>query len=744
MRSALLVAIIIVAATPQARAQQRSAAVDQRVAAAAPGATGDRRAFQPSDLYRMSVVGSPAMSPDGRLVAFTVTTMVEADNKRHTEIWVVPTAGGDAVRYTSPSTESTRPRFSRDGKLLLFTSQRPGTRGNTWALRMDRPSGEAFQPDSSEMDPEGSAPRDRRFVVTATPIPRDSVADDSTTRNDPFARMQATARPPFGAITRPLDPRRYDGRHIVDLGYKSNNAGYLPNRRTAPEPPRPGQLWIQARGEAKRQLTNTNYSHRGATVSPDGKWIAFLADARLRSDSVVQAENDSLQQLPYDKAREETPRNDVDIFILPVEGGTPRRIELAGSESSLAWSPDGKMLSFISQPSRTTNSTLYVMDPATARPRNVLGTWQYEPDGYQWMPSGEILMNATIGGRVALYRLSPAREGRREILGGRRRMSGFTYDSAVKRVAFVATSINKPTELYVADTDGRNERRLTGINDKIVAEIEFPDAERFTYTSVGNREIEGWLMKPYGYQAGRKYPVVLYIHGGPHSQYNEGWFDEFHNLAGAGMFVLFTNPRGSSGYGQDFTYSTRGQWGGDDYLDLMKAVDIVAARPDVDSTAMGVTGGSYGGFMTAWITTKTNRFKAAQTDRMIVNWMSWYGSTDVPGLTEFEFFGKPWENWAVYDTLSPIRFVDRVKTPTLIVQSEEDFRTPMADAEQWFVALRKRNVPVEFVRYPRSTHELSRSGEPWLLVDRLGRLRQWFAYWLQNVKPADRVAAPSR
>ena len=705
--------------------------------------TRDPRGFQPSDLYRMSTVGAPAMSPDGRLVAFTVTTMVEADNKRHTEIWVVPTAGGPAVRYTSPSTESTRPRFSRDGRLLLFTSQRPGSRGNTWALRMDRPSGEAFQPDSTEMDPEGSSPRDGRFVVTTTPIPRDSVAGDSSSRNDPFERMHATARPPYGAITRPLDPRRFDGRHIVDLGYKSNNAGFIANRRTAPEPPRPGQLWIHQRGQPKRQLTNAPYSHRGATVSPDGRTIAFLADARLRSDSAVQAESDSLSQLPYDRAREEAPRNDVDIFLLPVSGGAPKRIELPGTESDLAWSPDGKLLSFISRPNRTSNSSLHVIEPNGTRARDLLGTWQYEPDDYHWMPNGEIMMSASIGGRVALYRLSTTREGRREVLGGRRRMSGFSYDSAARRVAFVATSIDEPTELYVADTDGRNERKLTSFNEQLSKEVAFADAERFTYTSVGNREIEGWLMKPHGYTPGRRYPLVLYIHGGPHSQYNEGWFDEFHNLSGAGMFVLFTNPRGSSGYGQDFTYSTRGQWGGDDYLDLMKAVDIAAARPDVDSTKMGVTGGSYGGFMTAWITTKTNRFKAAQTDRMISNWMSWWGTTDVPGLTEFEFFGKPWENWAVYDTLSPIRFVDRVKTPTLIVQSEEDFRTPMADAEQWFVALRKRNIPVEFVRYPRSTHELSRSGEPWLLVDRLGRLRQWFSYWLLDVKPGDRVAAPS-
>jgi dipeptidyl aminopeptidase/acylaminoacyl peptidase len=251
-------------------------------------------------------------------------------------------------------------------------------------------------------------------------------------------------------------------------------------------------------------------------------------------------------------------------------------------------------------------------------------------------------------------------------------------------------------------------------------------------------------MKPYGYQPGKKYPVVLYIHGGPHSAYGENWFDEFQNLAGAGMFVLFTNPRGSSGYGGPFTYATRGRWFNEDYQDLMKAVDVVAKRPDVDSTNMGVTGGSYGGVMTAWVTAKTTRFKAAQADRMISEWTYWYGASDAQGLTEFEFYGKPWENQVMYDSLSPIRKVNRVKTPTLIVQSEEDHRTPMGNAETWFMALKKQGVPVEFVRYPRSTHDLSRTGEPWLLVDRLGRLRQWFGYWLKDEKPANgRVAAGS-
>src|SRR5205085_916345 len=196
---------------------------------------------------------------------------------------------------------------------------------------------------------------------------------------------------------------------------------------------------------------------------------------------------------------------------------------------------------------------------------------------------------------------------------------------------------------------------------------------------------------PFGYEPGKKYPLVLYIHGGPHAGYGENWFDEFQNLTAAGMFVLFTNPRGSSGYGADFTYMTRGKWGGDDFVDLMKAVDVVAKRPDVDSTRMGVTGGSYGGFMTAWVTTKTTRFKAAETDRMISDWTYWYGASDAQGLTEEEFFGKPWENPVMYDSLSPIRHVKNVKTPTLMVQSEEDFRTPMGNAELWFEALKKQN-----------------------------------------------------
>ena len=253
-------------------------------------------------------------------------------------------------------------------------------------------------------------------------------------------------------------------------------------------------------------------------------------------------------------------------------------------------------------------------------------------------------------------------------------MNGPLLDRAQQHIVFVETDLTHPTELYIANTDGTNERKLTSFNDKLNSESRVVGRRAdLREVGPGGLEIERWLMKPYGYDASKKYPLVLYIHGGPHSAYGEGWFDEFQSLAGAGFWC-------SSRIRADRAARTRSSrtrvaaiGAARTYDDLMKAVDWAAKRADVDSTRMGVTGGSYGGFMTAWVTTKTNRFKAAETDRMISEWTYWYGASDAQGLTEGEFFGQPWENQAMYDTLSPIRHVKNVKTPTLLVQSEEDF-----------------------------------------------------------------------
>jgi dipeptidyl aminopeptidase/acylaminoacyl peptidase len=695
------------------------------------------RAMQLADWYRVTVVSNPAISPDGQRVAMQVQTYKEADNKRHNEIWVVASNGnGTPQRWTSPGTESTNPRWSPDGKWLVFNSTRTGGKGNTWALRVDEPGGEATQPGTV---PTGSSPKNGAFAVWSEALP----ADTADKKGDPYAKMTTMSRPPFDAITKPTDPARYDGRHIVDFPFKSNDRGFIPGRRTARQY-LPTQLWRQVYGDtAKKQLTKDAYSHRAPSVSPDGQWIAFLADARLRSDSAVDAERDSLGKLPYDAKRDEVEKNDVALFVMSSDGGTPKKIAefaqggggFGGGGRAAAWSPDGKQLAWIASLGRLKSQRLWVADAAGGAPTNVIGAYQFEPGSVEWLANGTLQFSAAIGGRTALLRADVAgKSAPTEIIAGRRRLGGFAYDPKSAIVAYTSTSLTKPTELFVANADGSGEKKLTSFNDALNAEVAWSDAERFTYKSVGGLEIEAWLMKPYGYDAGKKYPLVEYIHGGPHSAYGEDWFDEFQNLAAAGMFVLFTNPRGSSGYGADFTYSTRGRWGMEDYEDLMKAVDIVAQRPDVDATKLGATGGSYGGFMTTWIATKTNRFKAIETDRTITEWTYWYGASDAQGLTELEFYGKPWDNQSLYDRLSPIRYVAKVKTPMLMVQSEDDFRTAMGSAEIWYTSLKKLGVPVELVRYPRSNHDLSRTGEPWLLVDRLGRLRQWFGYWLLDQK----------
>jgi dipeptidyl aminopeptidase/acylaminoacyl peptidase len=732
-----------------------------------------KRAFQPQDWYRLKTLSSPVMTSDGAFVAVQVQSVLEAENKRINEIWVASTAtgAGEPTRFSAPGYDSTSPRFSPDGKLLIFTSTRPGHSNTQWAVRMDGPGGEfpyVGPPSDTDGPPQGggrqggpggqgpstpSEPADKSFTVTTGRAP--GAATDSNQgrqggagrggRGDAADRTGPMARPPANAITAPLDQRRFDGMHITDLRYKANGRGFVPSTgrgNTENDQPTTQILIDRKDGAGRKALTDTAYSHRGAQVSPDGKWIAFVADAELRADDDLRKQREAIAKLGPNERLDATRKIQTDLYLLAPTGGTPVRISVPGNESNLEWSPDSRSIALTTNHGQFTTTEVLIVDVATKSHKSLTSEMRADPGAFDWLPNNELLLQATVGGRNALYRVNPKTSARTELMGGARRVAGMAFDSAKSKAAFVATTSDLPTELFLRDLASGAERQLSHFNKAVNDEIAWASHERFTYKSVKDFEIEGWLLKPHGYEPGRKYPLVLYIHGGPHSAYNEGWFDEFQNLAGAGMWVLFTNPRGSSGYGGKFTYSTRERWGLEDYEDLMKAVDIAAARPDVDATRLGVTGGSYGGFMTAWITTKTTRFKAAQADRMISNWISWYGISDSQALTEGEFGGNPWEKWDLYNELSPIKYANKVKTPTLIVQSEEDHRTPMADAEQWFMALQKHDVPVEFVRYPRSNHDLSRTGEPWLLTDRLHRIRTWFSYWLKDERATPTTTPP--
>jgi len=636
-------------------------------ASTALSAQSSGRSFTPQDWYRIARVAGGSLSPDGNTLAFTVTTVIEEKDARHTEVWIQSIAGGPARRMTAPAFESTAPRWSDDGKTLYFTSTRPGSRGNTWAVRMDE-GGEAFPAEAGAGGAGGgrggrggrggggaanAQPTDKSFTIFAGAGGaaaggragggggrggrggRGDVAESTMVNlNDPYAKMGVLARPPQGSVTKPENPARFDGRQFIDERTRSNDAGFLPSTgrggrggaeadsaagggggrggRDAFLPPAgtaPVQLFIQRGTGERKQITNTNYTHFAPSVSPDGKWVVFSADSKLRSDSLVARERDSVAKLPPNHVRDDADRNETDLYVLPVaacESGDavackPKKIESFGSETNVIWSADSRQFAFIAHPGQFSSTHLMLASVDGGKAVDILAPWKYEPGQIEWFKDGKIRMITTTGGAGGLWQVDPATKQVTPILAGRRVVGDIIMDKAQTKLVYTSSDVSHLAEYYTSDINGQNERKLTGFNDALQKEVAFSDAERFTYKSVDNLEIEGWLMKPYGYQPGKKYPVVLYIHGGPHSDYNEGWFDEFQSLAGGGVFVLYTNPRGSSGTNGTFTNASRGDWGGKDYIDLMKGVDWAAARADVDSTRMGVTGGSYGGFMTAWV-----------------------------------------------------------------------------------------------------------------------------------------------
>ena len=679
-------------------------------------AFSQQRPVTATDYYRLVTVGAPAMAPSGSHVAFTVTTVVEERDRRHAEIWMAAADGSaPPFRFTAPTTEASNPVFSPDGALLAFTSRReaPGPReGNLpgrdsvpaadtstiWFLRTGAMGGEAFRIPGVNGTPVFS--RDGRWIayLWTGPIP-DSV------RNN---RRRGWVAP--NAITRGPDPRRFDGRVITNLRYKADERGFLPDPATVP----PRHIFVvPAGGGEPRQLTFGALSQSAASWSPDGRLIAFVQDS---------TDPDDLR-----------PDANPDLFAVDVESGAIRRLTSGrGYERAPAFSPDGRSVAYLCSAGRGQPTDVCVIPADGGEPTILTRAWDYDPGAPEWTADGRAIeFEAEVEGSVHLFRL-PSRGGTvAAVTRGLRHLRGFSASADGRVMAYVGTDVAHPTELFVAAGDGSGERRLTSFNDAFLTSVALSPTDTLWYRSVGGLRIEGWLMRPSGYEAGRKYPLVLSIHGGPHSSYGNVYFHEFQMLAGQGYWVLFTNPRGSAGYGHTFTYATRGRWGMEDYQDLMLAVDEVIRRTgQVDTTRMAVLGGSYGGFMTNWIVGHTNRFAVAETDRSISNWYSWYGSSDAQDLTNFEFFGPPWERDSLYTALSPFRYVRNMRTPLLIVHSEEDYRVPITDAEQLFVALRKRRVPVEFVRYPRSSHGLSRTGPPWLLVDRLERIRTWFAHWI--------------
>ena len=663
--------------------------------------------LSPEDFYKEITIQDVAVSPAGDLVAFTVMTVIEDKNQRHREIWLQRLANGspdaDPFRLTSPTENASSPRWSPDGSLLAFNSSRGEDSNNVWFLRMQAGGGEAFHIQGVTGSPTWS-PDGQRIAFTRRP--EDVDPEDRDEREGWIAP---------DAITRTLDAERFDGRVVTSIRYKSD--GTL-NLRPHYSVRYKTQLFVvSAEGGEAQQLTEMAFDVGGATWTAGGQTLLFTGNEE--------------QDNEYNRDQTQ------DIYAVSVSGGDVRRLTTnPGSERSPAVSPDGTQLAFLYTSERGAQTDLMLVDIGqdgsfAGSRTNLTADWDLAPGAPRWTRGGNaIRFSAGTSGSTHLFEAS-LRGRVRQVTRGDRTLRSISAAEDGSVMAYALTDPLTPSDLYVSRTDGTGEQRLTSFNEEWLREVDLMPAERLTWTVEDGAEIEGWLLKPVGFTRGQKYPLILKIHGGPHGAYGNYWFRTFHVLSNAGFFVLYPNPRGSSGYGHEFTYATRGQWGEMDQEDYLVGVDAAIARyAEIDADRVGVSGGSYGGYMTNWLTATTGRFAAAVTSRSITNWESWWGASDAQGLTEYEFFGAPWEQRELYRRLSPISYVENVTAPTLIIHSENDYRTPIADGEQWFMSLMKRQVPTELVRYPRSSHGLSRSGEPWLLVDRLERMRSWFVHWL--------------
>ncbi|PYM17966.1 MAG: hypothetical protein DMD81_07215 [Candidatus Rokuibacteriota bacterium] len=330
-------------------------------------------------------------------------------------------------------------------------------------------------------------------------------------------------------------------------------------------------------------------------------------------------------------------------------------------------------------------------------------------------------------------------DGPARIVDGKRWITGVSASPDGVRLAFTASDPTSPAQLFVANADGTGERQLTDLNREWKSEVALSEPERVRFTRAGF-EIDVWVMKPFGFEPGRRYPALLNVHGGPHTQYGHVFFDEFQVYAGAGYGVIFANPRGSQGYGEKFTRAVVGDWGGGDFDDVMAAVDVTLARFDwIDPERLGILGGSYGGFLTSWAVGHTSRFKAACSERAVNNQLTMFGTSDIgPWFQPAQVGGgMPWDDPARWVERSPLTYAKQVTTPLLIIHSEDDLRCPIGEAEQLFTALKKLGKDVRFVRFPDENHELSRSGRPRHRLARFEFILEWFDAHLKPERRGD-------
>jgi dipeptidyl aminopeptidase/acylaminoacyl peptidase len=647
--------------------------------------------MRPEDVYALTSVGEPRLSPDGSRVAYVVNRVDAEANRYRSAIWVAAADGSDEPRrLTSGERSDGSPRWSPDGRWLAFVSNRDGDE--------EKAVDELYVLPAAGGEP-------RRLT--------DGKEDVEAIAWSPDSRRIAFARRVRDEAYEEEDERRRPPRRFRRISYKLDSVGWTGDRRK--------HVFVVDLAGNERHLTEGDSENGEPAWSADGSRIVFTS---LRGDDWDVALVDALYELEVDSPAPEARR-------------LTRPDESAGMAS---FSPDGSLIAYRHEPEDGTyphHGQIAVM-AADGSGRRVLTTSldrQCAPYPLIREPvwdGDRVAFRIEDGGNVHIYTVAADGSADPELLVGGERSVGL-YDLRNGRLVYTASTYTCPSELFAEDGTP-----ITSVCDDFVAVSRPAEAERFTALSADGTEVDAWLVRPPDFDEGRRYPVLLTIHGGPFTQYETGFFDEVQVYADAGYCVLYSNPRGGSGYSEEWGRAIRGPgdgagpgWGTVDYEDLMGVVDSALERfPFLDADRLGVLGGSYGGYMTSWIVGHTNRFKAALSERAVNQLVSAFGSSDIFWIYQRQFGGPMWEHVDDWLRMSPATYARGIETPLLVMHSENDLRCNVEQGEHLFILLRLLDKEVEMLRFPNESHELSRSGSPVHRVQRFEAILEWFGRYL--------------